>query len=297
MARAADPHIAKRLAHAYLQEEAYGDVMSALIELESRYATAPGGLRDAGDREVATRATLLAARDFGVRIPTAYEHEVRSEQAAEVFLAVLPDPEFLTALEHGRHLARHQVTSPTADGGTSIGVGTLLSYAQKVFERRGLPYRASLAEGVTYTGEPTVRDVAVEPALACLQDRRFAGARDEFLDAFRQRRIGGNGAFKQSVIQASNAVESVLKALMVAHGQQEVHQPAPLLFKSVSDPQSAVGVPPFAKKLVLAASDLRNMQGAHGQGARIREVPQDMADAAIGSAAVAISFLARYMPK
>ncbi len=150
--------IARRLVALYLREEAHGDLDSALGDLEARYGLRVGALREAADREVASRAALLAETDHGLRIPTAYELQVRTEQGAEVFLAVLPDAEFLTAMEHGRWLASHEIREATADGGTRIRAGGLLDHAAHVFERRGLPYAASMSTGITYIGERAITE-------------------------------------------------------------------------------------------------------------------------------------------
>jgi hypothetical protein len=112
----------------------------------------------------------------------------------------------------------------------------------------------------------------------------------------RNRRLGGNNNYKRAIHQASNAVESVMKALLRSRGLPEPHEPAPALFARLADPGSGVGVPPFTKKLVLAAADLRNMRAGHGQGSTVRQAPEEVADAAIASAATAIALLGHYLP-
>jgi hypothetical protein len=49
-------------------------------------------------------------------------------------------------------------------------------------------------------------------------------------------------------------------------------------------------------KLIAAASGPRNNMASHGQGATVREVPEELADASIAAAATAITLLAHYLP-
>jgi hypothetical protein len=55
-------------------------------------------------------------------------------------------------------------------------------------------------------------------------------------------------------------------------------------------------LPRYVTNLVTAAAGPRNGMAAHGQGATVRHVPAELADASIAAAAMAITFLAHYLP-
>ena len=57
--------------------------------------------------------------------------------------------------------------------------------------------------------------------------------------------------------------------------------------------QKAQILPPYVTNLVTAAAGPRN---SHGQGAAVRGVPEELADASITAAATAITLLAHYLP-
>jgi hypothetical protein len=55
-------------------------------------------------------------------------------------------------------------------------------------------------------------------------------------------------------------------------------------------------VPRFVEYCVLAAASPRNKRGAHGAGEAPHDVPQDVAEAVIAAAAVAIVYLCKLPP-
>ena len=65
------------------------------------------------------------------------------------------------------------------------------------------------------------------------------------------------------------------------------------MFKSLKD---AHVLPQYVSNLVTAPAGPRNKMASHGQGATVRVVREELADASIASAATAITFLAHYLP-
>ena len=72
------------------------------------------------------------------------------------------------------------------------------------------------------------------------------------------------------------------------------HEQVTPLFNSLVGRRQVL--PGYVDKLVAAASGPRNHMASHGQGATVREVPEELADASIAAAATAITFLAHYLP-
>ena len=102
---------------------------------------------------------------------------------------------------------------------------------------------------------------AMVSALRLLADERFANASDEFQQAHQHYRAGN---YKESVINASNAVESALKIICRLNqwGDQDRKKPKDLI-KVVMGKHSLV--PNYCQGGMQALFTIRN-QAAHGQG-------------------------------
>jgi hypothetical protein len=100
-------------------------------------------------------------------------------------LYMLPDPEFLTAVEK----AAAQSASTTDFADQIERISDWLAYTDKVLRTNGLPYRLQ-PDTMTFEwlGDPATRQLVIEPALLALADPRVAGARPEFEEALRKRR-------------------------------------------------------------------------------------------------------------
>lgn len=104
---------------------------------------------------------------------------------------------------------------------------------------------------------------------------------------------------RDAVHEAANATESVMEVLL------SVHQiPAPnkktasALFNRLAAPtatSSGALLPGHIQQLVLAAAEIRNHEGGHGQGIAMAAPSPAMVDATIGAAASAITVLATYL--
>lgn len=111
---------------------------------------------------------------------------------------------------------------------------------------------------------------AVRPALQLLSDRAFKGVEEEFLKAHRLYR---ERDFKGAVAEANKAFESVMKVIC---NQRKLSHPkgkntaAALVDVLVNH---AGLVPKHLEQAMLAISEIRNREGAHGQGEQLREIP------------------------
>jgi len=145
-----------------------------------------------------------------------------------------------------------------------------------------------------WIGDPKQHKLVVEPALRAFADERFAGARGEFDEALRKRRLGTPKDLEDAVDEAAKAVESTLKVL---HDEHSVNRPRNEQISSLFGTLVAAQIlPGYVDKLVAAAAGPRNHMASHGQGATVREVPEELAEASIAAAATAITLLAHYLP-
>ncbi|MGH2942350.1 MAG: DUF7014 domain-containing protein, partial [Solirubrobacteraceae bacterium] len=206
-------------------------------------------------------------------------------RGSEFLLLALPETEFLTVLEHAmsEDMSGYDVLSE------------LLRYADEALRTHGAPYRRIPRQWrFEWIGDPRQHVLTVEPALLALADRRLGGPQGEFEEALRKRRLGAAKDLEDAVDEAAKAVESVLQVL---HDERAVPRPrnevVSELFKSLKD---AGVLPRYVANLVTAAAGPRNQMASHGQGATVREVPEELADASIAAAATAITFLEHYLP-
>jgi len=155
-------------------------------------------------------------------------------------------------------------------------------------QAHGTPYRRDPDNwsSFTWVGDPDQRALTVAPALHALADPRLSGAHAEFAESLRKRR--------NAVDEAAKAVESILQVL---HDEHRVKPPRNQQISSLFNSLVTANVlPGYVDHLVVAAAGPRNHMAAHGQGATVREVPEELAEASIAAAATAITFLAHYLP-
>lgn len=134
----------------------------------------------------------------------------------------------------------------------------------------------------------------VKPALRILKGSKFAGPQQEFLQAHRHYRAG---EYSQAITEAAKAFESTLKTVCDIKGwEYEKGARASDLLKRVR----AEGLWPdfldasFDQLLATLNSGLpkvRNEQGAHGQGAEVRIVPDYVAAYSLHLAAAKIRLI------
>lgn len=259
----------------HAQAEHVGSWGDLIADVEERYHFAPGALLE----EVVTAKERIGN---SIESPAA-----RRESAARSILYSLPDTEFLTVLEHAVEVAYR-------DGHTTIDDEALMVAADGALQAHGVPYRRSRSGQFEWVGDPEQHALTVEPALRALADQRLAGPQAEFEEACRKRRQGTPKALEDAVDEAAKAVESTLQVLHDEHGlpRPGKRQITPLFNSLVT----ANLLPGYVDKLVAGAAGPRNNMASHGQGGTVREVPEELAEASIAAAAVAITFLAHYLP-
>jgi hypothetical protein len=212
---------------------------------------------------------------------------------AQCVLFVLPDAEFLTVLEHAVDLGYREQRF------TEDMCVELLKAADGALQAHGAPYRRDpeAPAQFAWVGDPKQDELTVQPALLALADPRLAGAQGEFEEALRKRRGGTPKDLEDAIDEAAKSVESILQIL---HHELGVALPTrrqlSSLFSNLIEKGPAGRIPPgYVDHLVLAAGGPRNLT-SHGQGATVREVPDELADASIAAAATAITLLAHYLP-
>lgn len=289
-----------RIFDAWLRAEFLSSIGGALQETAVRYGLPRDTLTDQ------FKAMVADIVDSGVFDASPYYsvssfdphadalHAATLEHGERLALLVLPDPEFLTAIEHA--VARYAGGSRSAKGNCR----ELMAYAGQALRAHAVPYQLD-ASGMSFvwSGDQTLHESAVEPALAALGDRRLAGARDEFRDALVKRRAGRAPDLRDAIHEAGSATESVMVVLIEQHGVTVPKQKAAsALFNALAAPGATASgpvIPGYLQHLALAAAEIRNHSGAHGQGAAVTAPPTSLADAAIAASGAAIVALVEYL--
>lgn len=274
---------ADRIWIAYKEREAFASPEHCLEQTERRYGHSDGEL-------TAIFHATLGERVRGVSGATGHNAaEEQQERIAEVILLVIPDEEFLAAAEYAP-LVTSGANIPQSAAGRQETT-QLLDYLGQALETHSLPWRASLEQGVRWEGPPEHIAPAVTGALAALSDQRLASAEQDFTEALRQRRKGDAKAIEHAVVSAAKAVESTMKVIVREKALAVKQENAQALFHRLRDERI---IPGYYEHVILACTQLRNREGAHGSAAP-RVVSSDVADAAIATAASAITLLTRIL--
>lgn len=278
---------------AYVAEEAHGDVADALRAVECRYRLTAESL--VGAWQARLRAHVSRAHDhFQISYdprPDEVQRVVGPHMAYEA-LMLLPDEEFLTAIEHASR--KHAARSRSGRGRRAVvPAPTLLDHADRVFETHGLPWRAG-GDRVEWVGEPVAHAVTVRPALSALADARLGDARAAFEEALSRRRRGDVKSLEAAIVEAAKAVESALKALLSAGGVSLPRNEAiGSLWGAVVQGRLIDGL---WEPTVLAVAGPRNRLAAHGATPGAAPVRASDAQAAVAAAATALQVIADRLP-
>jgi hypothetical protein len=200
-----------------------------------------------------------------------------------VVLRRMPEPDFRRAIRDAFVDARY-MDRAEADRITDI------------CRSRGIPWRFDRSEGFVWVGDQEVEALAITPAMSALADSRFSGGvRVEFESARQELAEGSPQALSKSVHQAGISVESAMKIVLDARGiaynvDKDTAFP---LFDHLKD---AGLVEEYMRSIVLGPVTPRNRRGGHGAGATPHDVPVEVAEAVLSSAAVSIGFLAKLLP-
>jgi hypothetical protein len=291
-----------RIFGAWSEAEFLSDLSTALVETAERYGLGSNVLVEQVQREARRFVEQGQYDDDIMSLSQTYatpgdKHRMAlRDHGYRLALLALPDPEFLTAIEHT--VAKYAPRSKTA----RVSCETLVRYVDAAMRAHAVPFAAN-PDGQTFrwVGDPVLRDKAVAPALHALADRRLAVARAEFADALVKRRAGRASDMRDAVHEAANATESVMEVLLSVHGVPAPNKKtASALFNRLADPAATSNgavLPGHIQQLALAAAEIRNYEGGHSQGTAVSAPSAAMVDAAIGAAASAITVLATYLDR
>ena len=275
----------------FAQHEGYGTIDDYLTACDRRFGegaadTTRERMEAAWDRFVAQTPSAQAGSPEAVR--RVKEIGLRPR----LVLLAMPDADFRVALEHGLLLAVRGMSR--VGFGMRDVVGEVAVHVNTLFEKRGVPYRLDRELQLNFHGDPGERELVIAPALAALADPRLAGARSEFEDALTKLGAGRPKDVEDAIEESRKAVESAMKVLIDAHGLPRTgKEPTePLIMALVNGNV----VESQTSDLLRAAARIANAQASHGAGAVVRQVPDELAAAAVSVAATAITFLAARLP-
>ena len=207
--------------------------------------------------------------------------DLATAAALDALLAQMPEPDFRLAVE----LTLRYVTALEESS----------SRLTAICQARGIPWRVDPQRGFEWVGDETVEREVMRPALTILNDRRFVpGVSVEFEQARVELKIGTPQARKQVLTEASSAVESAMKVVLIERGiGHAAGDAAQKLFQGLRD---AGLVAADTESTLLAVPRARNKRGGHGAGPVAHDVDEAEAEAFIAAAATAITFLGKLLP-
>jgi hypothetical protein len=204
----------------------------------------------------------------------------REENVAEAMLVYMPEPDFRLAVFEATR--QHRLASNPVARITSI------------CKKRGIPWEFTAREGFRWIGDAEVETSAMRPALSAVEDPRLLGVKSHFDSARSELALGTPTALRQAIHESACAVEGATKVLLAQRNVQYDEKDA--AFKLFDNLVNAEIVPQFMQFCVLTAAPPRNKRGGHGAGEVPHDVPQEMAEAVIASAAVSIAYLHKLLP-
>lgn len=172
-------------------------------------------------------------------------------------------------------------------------IDNALSELNARFQEHGVGFRYESGEIIRIDSEFIHSDV-VKPALILLQDKHFAGAESEYLNAHEHYR---HKRYKESLTDALKALESCMKAIAA---KRKWTCDSKSTAKPLIDLMFSKGVIPdfwsshFAGLRSILESGVptaRNRLGGHGQGTQVVDVPEHLVAFVLHQTAAAIVFL------
>ncbi len=204
----------------------------------------------------------------------------RNEEAVtEAALLYIPEPDFRVAVFRAFSKDR---------------LNTTVTRITSICRKRGIPWEFNISDGFRWIGDAEVETMVMRPALSAIEDARLASAKSHFDSARAELALGTPVALPQSVHQSGCAVESAMKAVLKHRGV--AYDERDTAFKLFDGLVAAGIVPQFMQFCVLATASPRNKVGGHGAAEEPHNVPQEMAEAMLASAAVAIAYLHKLLP-
>jgi len=202
------------------------------------------------------------------------------ERVATAMLLSMPEPDFRLAISEAVH--HHKLATNPVARITSI------------CRKRGIPWEFAAGEGFRWIGDADVETLAMSPALSAIEDPRLLGVKSHFDSARSELALGTPTSLRQSVHESACAVEGAMKVLLTQRSVQYDEKDA--AFKLFDNLVNAEIIPQFMQCCVLAAASPRNKRGGHGAGEVPHDVPEEMAEAVMASAAVSIAYLHKLLP-
>jgi len=257
---------------AFFDDRCYADENDYLVAVERVWGP---------ERVHVLRIKATAAADSIGTPSSPREHDVAEAAVCEAVLLHMPEPDFRSA-----------VFIAARGAAKTAQVAPRINHIRRM---RGMPWVFSPDKGFCWVGDEEVESRAIRPAMSAIEDSRFAdGVKDEFVQARAELARGTPGALAHAVHKAGCAVESAMKVLLGQHGQRygEGETAHPLFDRLVE----AGLAPPLMQACVLGAASLCDQRTGHGDGDAPREVSQEVAEAVLASAAVAIAYLHKLLP-
>jgi hypothetical protein len=201
---------------------------------------------------------------------------IDNDRAAEALLGVMPEHDFMQAVEET--LIAQRRAEQASDR------------INRILNARGAPYSFDGINGFGWTGDTEIEREQVAPALAAINDVRFAGGvRNEFEQARRELRQGTPNGRKQAVHEAGCAVESAMKVVLHERG---VPFAATDSGQRLFDHLERAGiVPRYMQPTMFSVLTPRNKRAGHGGGSAIVDPGETEASTVVASAAGAIAYL------
>ncbi|MDK4807951.1 MAG: hypothetical protein OC190_15590 [Novosphingobium aromaticivorans] len=163
-------------------------------------------------------------------------------------------------------------------------------------QEASIGYNLNSGQIIQIDKEITHKEVVL-PALKLLQDKRFAGANDEYLGAHKFYR---NGDFESCLIECGKSFESVLKVLGTERGwsinsNDTASKLVAAAFTSGFIPQYMQGQFTALRAVLEAGVPVvRNRMSGHGAGGQVRQVDRHLAAYQLHQTAAAIVFLVEH---
>jgi hypothetical protein len=221
------------------------------------------------------------AANEGSRLVVAVGDSQRQEErVATAILVTMPEPDFRLAVFEV--VQQQQIASDPVARITNI------------CRKRGIPWEFTVSEGFRWVGDAEIESSAIRPALSAIEDPRLLGVKSHFDSARSELALGTPDSLRQSVHESACAVEGAMKVLLTQRGAS--YDERDTAFKLFDLLVTAEIVPQVMQYSVLAAASPRNKRGGHGAGEVPHDVPQEMAESVLASAAVAIAYLCKLLP-
>lgn len=182
------------------------------------------------------------------------------------------------------------------DAGTKQIADDAIEELNHRFKESGVGYEFVSGEIVKIDSQ-FIHSEVVKPALMILQgEKAYAGARDEFLSAHTHYR---NQRYKEALVDCLKSFESMMKAICEKRGWQFGKNDTAKKLINICLTNDLIPsymqeqFSQFRALLESGVPTVRNKEGGHGQGAEIKNVPENMVSYTLHLTATNIVFLGR----